>query len=77
MNLILLKFGYPPVIIETSKKEDYLNALQYPDNQDIDKFVEFIAQRLIEALELWLIADKGENITASTDIDKYCKNDGS
>lgn len=73
MNLILMKFGYPPVIIPVDTKEDYYNALQYADAEDIDKFIIFIGERLIESLELWLRAAKGESIEEPDDIDKMVK----
>ena len=60
MNIILLKFGYPPLIIESTLRNDYLNSLQYADSGDIEKFIMFISERLTESLELWLKLAKGE-----------------
>ena len=73
MNIILMKYGYPPVIIETAMKNDYLNSLQYADAEDFDKFIVFIGERLIESLELWLKAAKGEPIEDIDDIEKTVK----
>lgn len=62
MNIILMKFAFPPVIVQTELRDSYLNALQYADAEDFDKFVLFIGERLIESLELWIQAAKGEQI---------------
>lgn len=70
MNIILMKCGYPPAIINTELKNHYLNSLQYADADDYDQFIIFIGERLIESLELWLRAVKGESIEDSDDIDK-------
>ena len=60
MNLILMKFNYPPVIVNTERRDEYLNSLQFADTQDYDQFILFIGERLIESLELWIKAAKGE-----------------
>lgn len=73
MNLILMKFGYPPVIIHTERRDDYLNSLQYADSEDFDKFIIFIGERLIESLKIWLKAAKGEPIVNIQDLDKMVK----
>jgi Fic family protein len=60
MNLILMKFGLPPVIIPYEIKDNYYNALQFADAEDIDKFVIFIGERLIEALNQFIKVGKNE-----------------
>jgi Fic family protein len=62
MNLILMKFGLPPVIIPYEIKDNYYNALQFADAVDIDKFIIFIGERLIEALNLVLKVGKNEPV---------------
>ncbi|MGA2296645.1 MAG: Fic family protein [FCB group bacterium] len=74
MNLILMQFGYPPAIVQTERREDYINSLQYADADDFDKFIIFIGERLIESLELWLKAAKGEAIDEVVDMEKVIKN---
>ncbi len=74
MNLILMKFGYPPVIIPTERRDDYINSLQYADSEDINKFIEFIGENLTESLKLWLKAAKGEPIEEYDDIVQMVKN---
>lgn len=70
MNLILMQNGFPPVIIKTEKKEEYYRALQAADGGDENLFTEYIAEQLINSLDLYLKGAKGENIEEITDIDK-------
>jgi Fic family protein len=70
MNLILMKFGYPPVIVNTGKRDEYLNSLQFADTQNYDLFIRFVGERLIESLEQWVKAAKGEPIEAEYSPDE-------
>ncbi|MCK5852905.1 Fic family protein, partial [bacterium] len=70
MNMILMKYGFPPVIIYVEKKEDYYSALQFADAEEAEKFIIYIGERLVESLELWLKAARGESIEDPEDIDK-------
>ncbi len=70
MNMILMKSGFPPVIIPFGIKEDYYNALQFADAEDIDKFIIFIGERLLDSLKLLLKAAKNEPIEEADDVDK-------
>lgn len=70
MNIVLMKYGFPPVIINTDLKSDYLNSLQYADQANLDKFIIFIGERLIESLNLILKVSKNESIDDENDIDK-------
>ncbi len=73
MNLILMKFSYPPIIIPFGIKDDYYNALQFAVAEDFDKFIIFIGERLIESLNLVLKVGKNEPIEEADDIDKMVK----
>ncbi len=70
MNYILLKNDYPPVIIKSANKKDYLSALHSADTGDIDTFHNYIAQQLIWSLEISIKAAKGESISEPDDLDK-------
>lgn len=70
MNLSLMKFGFPPVIIKTQKKEEYIRALRQADGGDPSFFVDYIAKLQIESLELYLRGAKGEHIEEENDVDK-------
>ena len=70
MNFILMKFGYPPVIIKTEDKENYFSALQQADAGIIQPFIDYIATNLIRSLEIMIAGAKGESIEEPDDIDK-------
>ena len=62
MNFILMKFGYPPVIIKTEDKANYFAALQMADAGNIEVFINYIAQNLKRSLEIMIAGAKGEEI---------------
>jgi hypothetical protein len=70
MNYVLLKYGYPPVIIKSSDKKEYLNALNKADVGDLEAFIEYIAKQLIWSIQLNIKAGKGESIEEPGDVDK-------
>ena len=70
MNLILMQFGYPPVIVKTEDKANYFAALRQADAGLIEKFVEYIAENLVYSLELMKRGVKGEDIEEPNDSDK-------
>lgn len=70
MNFILLRFGYPPVIIKTEDKNDYFASLQQADVGIIKPFFEYIAKNLKHSLEIMIAGAKGESIEEKDDIEK-------
>jgi Fic family protein len=70
MNFILMRFGYPPVIIKTGDKEAYFNVLRLADAGNLEPFVAYIAQNLADSMELMLKGAKGESIEEPDDLDK-------
>lgn len=70
MNFILMKFGYPPVIIKTDDKKNYFSALQQADAGIIKSFIEYIAQNLVRSLNIMLSGARGQNIEEEDDVFK-------
>ena len=70
MNYILLKNGFPPVIIRSDDKNNYLNALHDADAGNIESFNLYIAKQLIWSLELSIKAAKNENLEEQEDWKK-------
>ncbi len=70
MNYVLLKNDLPPVIIKTTEKKKYLNALNQADVGNIEAFVKYIAEQLVWSLELTIKATKGESIEEIDDYEK-------
>ncbi len=70
MNYVLLKNNLPPIIIKTTEKKKYLNALNQADVGNIEAFVNYIAEQLLWSLELTIKAMKGESIEEIDDYEK-------
>jgi Fic family protein len=70
MNFILMKFGYPPVIIKTEDKANYFAALQMADAGNIETFINYIAQNLNRSLEIMIAGANGEDIEEPDDLNK-------
>ncbi|MEK7433641.1 MAG: Fic family protein [Cyanobacteriota bacterium] len=54
MNTILMKKKYLPIVIKNENREDYIEFLIKADNGDLEPFIYFIAQSLIETEKLVL-----------------------
>ena len=70
MNFILMRFGYPPVIIETTDKQNYFAALRQADAGLLEPFVEYVSENLNRSLELMIRGAKGQKIEEPDDLDK-------
>jgi len=70
MNYVLLRKGYPPVIIKSADKKNYLNALNRADTGDLQAFTDYIGKQLIWSLEKSIEAAQGKNIDEPEDVDK-------
>lgn len=60
MNLLLIKDGFPPVVVQVTEREEYLAALRAADDGDIDPFISFIASATTKTLDLVLDTIKNE-----------------
>lgn len=54
INLILMKAGYPPIIIKNKDRKKYFDTLEKAHFGNIKPFVDFIAQAIDSALLLYL-----------------------
>jgi hypothetical protein len=70
MNLILMQKGYPPVVIKMDDRQNYYALLSRADNGDGWPFIEYISERLVSSLQLFLKAAAGGNIDEDEDMDK-------
>ena len=70
MNYHLLRNDFPPVIIKSTDKNNYLAALQRADVGDFDAFAAYIAQQLLWSLDLTARAAKGESVEEVGDWEK-------
>jgi Fic family protein len=69
-NYILFKNDFPPVIVKSTDKRNYLTALNKADTGDLNSFIKYIGEQLIWSLELSIKAAKGESIEEQDDLDK-------
>jgi Fic family protein len=70
MNYVLLKNGFPPIIVQASDKQNYLSALHLADIGDFEPFIEYIGKQVIWSLELSFKAANGESLDEAGDLDK-------
>jgi Fic family protein len=70
MNLILMRYGFPPAIVKTQEKEAYFSALRQADGGQFDVFADYIAAQVCSSLRMMLDGAAGKDISDSTDLDK-------
>lgn len=70
MNFILMKFGYPPVIVKTEDKANYFAALRLADTGNLEAFIQYIVENAIHSLEIMIAGAQGKSIEEPDDIDK-------
>ena len=70
LNYVLLKHHYPPVIIKSSDKDNYLRALHIADIGDYEPLIDYIAQQSLWSLKMSIKAANGELLD---DTDDYLK----
>lgn len=70
MNLILMQYGYPPVVIKQQDRQAYYYALRQADTGDIGSFVEYIGENLLHSLEIQYKGAQGLSMEEEDDFDK-------
>jgi len=70
MNYVLFKNNLPPIIIKSSDKKNYLDALNQADSGNIEAFINYILTQLKWSLELTIKAANGEEIDEEDDLSK-------
>jgi Fic family protein len=58
MNLILLRGGYPPIMILKEQRDKYYDALNVANVGDVRPFVRFIAHCTIQILDMYIQGTK-------------------
>ena len=70
MNLILMRHGFPPVVVKLSQRDRYVSALRQADVNEKTPLFEFLAECLLDSMRLYLRGAKGESIEDSDGVDK-------
>ncbi len=69
-NLILMQYGYPPIILKVTEKDLYLSALHQADNDNFELFLELIARNVATSLDILIKGANGESIEEPDNLDK-------
>lgn len=70
MNYVLLYNDFPPVVIKSADKRNYLAALHNADVGNLEAFVNYIGEQLVWSLEISIKAARGESIEETDDVEK-------
>lgn len=70
MNLILMEYGFPPVVIKQQDRNQYYNALRQADAGDIREFLAYVGQNLLHSLDIQLKGARSESLEEAGDLDK-------
>ena len=70
MNLVLMQVGFPPAIVKLKERTDYYAALNQADKNEYEPIIEFVAEALLDSMNLYIKAANGGNIEESEDLDK-------
>ncbi|MBK8195771.1 MAG: Fic family protein [Lewinellaceae bacterium] len=70
MNYHLLSNDFPPVVIKSADKKNYLIALQRADEDDFEAFAAYIAEQLLWSLDLNIKAAERKNLEEQGDWEK-------
>jgi Fic family protein len=68
MNYVLLKNSYPPVIIKSADKNNYLQSLHIADLGNYEPLIEYVAENAIWSLNLSIKAAKSESLEETGDF---------
>lgn len=69
-NYILMKKGFPPIVIGSSEKAGYLAALRLADVGQLSALVSYFEDQLERSLRIALKAAQGESVEEPSDIEK-------
>ena len=70
LNYVLMRFGYPPLVIKNSDRNTYFSALQKADVGNIDALAVYLGETLASWLEIGIRAAEGKDISEPEDIDR-------
>ena len=70
VNYLLIRLGYPPIVVPSGEKQTYLAALRMADAGDRNPLTEYLAGLLEKTLKMAINAGKGSSIEEEGDIEK-------
>ena len=60
MNFVLMRRGFPVVVVLTERRDDYLRALERADGEGLGPFTVFLGECLLRSFDLYLRGVRGE-----------------
>lgn len=60
LNLVLMRLGYPPIIVSVEERQRYYNALAESDAGVLTEFVQLVIESIDDSLEQWELARNEE-----------------
>lgn len=70
VNYLFLRENYPPIVVPTEQKRDYLTSLRLADAGELESLEMFLGKQLERSLKLAIGAAKGESIEEPSDVEK-------
>nr|WP_295932586.1 Fic family protein [uncultured Dyadobacter sp.] len=70
MNLILMRFGYPPAVIKNVNKHEYFATLSQADIGIYEPFVIYIGSSLLSSMNIYIRGANGESLDDASDFRK-------
>lgn len=62
MNLIVIRAGYPPLVIKNETREDYYLALQEADKGNFDPLITLFQEVMDHSLQVMLQVINGKDV---------------
>ncbi|HEY1047478.1 MAG TPA: Fic family protein [Bacteroidia bacterium] len=72
-NILLMNYGYLPILIEPNDRIEYYEALQSADKGDITPLVKFISSKQLRTLENFKTSPEYLSIVAKFELDQQLK----
>jgi Fic family protein len=69
-NLMLMRHGYVPMVVRQEHKDRYLYALASADQGSPTDLLDFFGEQVLDSIDLYLRAARGEEISELGDFDK-------
>ena len=70
MNLILMQYQYPPLVVKQEDRGNYYQVLSQADADEYEPLVIYFGELMNRSLTIYLKGAKGESLVEAEDIDK-------
>ena len=70
MNLVLMQYQYPPLVVKQEDRSNYYQVLSQADTGEYEPLVIYFGELMKRSLNIYLRGAKGESLVEAEDIDK-------